>query len=311
SAVTQPSFLTVAFALVAFYFVAPHLGYVRYSHLPQIEGVQHARGDDLGGELRLLGYDLNATQVKAGESVRLTLYWQPLKWLQTDYASFVHLDNPNTLETVAQNVNAHPGNISTIELPLSLYVRDPHVLEVPDRLEPGVYALRIGLLNTRDDTALAVMQPDGSRRTRVWLQSVRVHRAVPPDLRAITRANVRFGSIELLGYTLDSQRVLTTYWRALRTPNDDATLFVHLLDGTGQTVATFDAPPTNDLLPVSAWERDEVVVDRRALGASANGASRIALGLYDPNTLQRLPAQTSDGQRLSENQFVLDGVLAP
>ncbi|MCA1553684.1 MAG: YfhO family protein, partial [Chloroflexi bacterium] len=39
SAVTQPSFLTVAFALVAFYFVAPHLGYVRYSHLPQIEGV--------------------------------------------------------------------------------------------------------------------------------------------------------------------------------------------------------------------------------------------------------------------------------
>ncbi|TMC55408.1 MAG: hypothetical protein E6J26_08050, partial [Chloroflexi bacterium] len=264
-AVAPRSFpVPAALVLIAFYFVAPHLGFVRASTLPAIAGLQHARADDFGGELQLLGYDLSAAQVRSGEALALTLDWQPLRLIQKDYATFVHLDNPLTLETVAEDVNAHPGNISTVELPLSLYVRDPHVLSVPNATEPGVYWLRVGVMDAHAGAALPVAQADGSRRTRATLQAVRVYRSQPLDLGGITRANVRFGQVELIGYTLDARNVLTTYWRATQTPNVDATMFVHLLDEQGQTRATFDGPPTQGLLPLSAWDKDEVVIDRRA-----------------------------------------------
>lgn len=297
--------LITSLALIAFYFAAPQIGYVRYSPLPTVLGVQHARDDNVGDQMRLLGYDLSASSVSAGDALALTLYWQPLRLIEKDYAVFVHLDNPLTLETVAQTINDHPGNISTVELPLSLYVRDPHVLRVPATVEPGVYWLRIGLLDTRSDQALPITQSDGSRRTRLLLQTVRVRRAALPDLSDVTLTPVRFGNIELVGYTLDAHHQLTLYWRATQTPNADATVFVHLLDAKGQTVATFDGPPTGGLLPISAWDQDEIVMDRRTLTAPSQGVFRIALGLYDPRTTQRYPARIADGQPLPNDQFVL------
>jgi hypothetical protein len=295
----------VAGVLIAFYFVAPHIGFVRFSHLPQIIGMQHARDDRLGDEMRLLGYDLHAPSVNAGETLALTLYWQPLRFSQNDYAVFAHLDNPLTLETVAQTLNDRPGNISTVELPLSLYVRDPHALRVPETVEPGVYLLRAGMLNPRTGSALPATQPDGSLRTRVSLQSVRVRRAAPVDLAGVTRVNARVGPVELLGYTLDGRSQLSLYWRATQTPAPDATVFVHLLAASSQTVATFDGPPAGGLLPISAWEKDEIVVDRRSIGSIAAGSARLAVGLYDPQTLQRWPAQGADGRRLDGDEVVL------
>jgi 6-pyruvoyl-tetrahydropterin synthase related domain len=295
----------VAGVLIAFYFVAPHIGFVRFSHLPQIIGMQHARDDRLGDEMRLLGYDLPAPSVNAGETLALTLYWQPLRFSQNDYAVFAHLDNPLTLETVAQTLNDRPGNISTVELPLSLYVRDPHALRVPETVEPGVYLLRAGMLNPRTGSALPATQPDGSLRTRVSLQSVRVRRAAPVDLAGVTRVNARVGPVELLGYTLDGRSQLSLYWRATQTPAPDATVFVHLLAASSQTVATFDGPPAGGLLPISAWEKDEIVVDRRSIGSIAAGNARLAVGLYDPQTLQRWPAQGADGRRLDGDEVVL------
>ena len=297
--------LLCSLALIAFWFIAPHVGVVRVSPLPTIIGVQHPRADQLGDEMRLLGYDVSAASVTAGDALALTLYWQPLRVSQNDYAVFAHLDHPITLDTVAQTLNDHPGNISTVELPLALYVRDPHVLRVPTNIEPGLYWLRVGMINTRNNQALSVTQPDGSRRTRVLLQPIRVRRATPVDLNGVTRTSVRFGAIELIGYTRDAQSQLTLYWRATQAPNVDATVFVHWLDANNHAVATGDGPPTGGLLPVSAWDKDEVVVDRRTLTPSS-GAVRIAVGLYDPQTLQRYAAVGADGRRLRDDQFVIE-----
>ncbi len=304
SVVRRRSSIVVTLAIIVFYFIAPRIGFVRVSSLPTIVGAQHARQDNFGDELQLLAYDLPSASVNTGDPLALTLYWQPLRRIESDYAVFVHLDSPLTLETVAQDVNAHPGNISTIELPLSLYVRDPHVVSVPHSVEPGIYALRVGVLDTHANRALTVTQPDGSQRTRDTLQTIRVRRSTSVDLSGITRANVRFGNVELIGYTLGADNLLTTYWRAAQMPNADATMFVHLLDANGQTVTTFDAPPTNGLLPLSAWDKDEIVIDRRTLKSNAD-AARIALGLYDPQSSQRYSAQNTDGARLPDDQVVL------
>jgi hypothetical protein len=304
--------LAIAAALlIAFYFAAPHLGFIRYSQLPQVIGMQHARDDRLGEELRLLGYDLPLTSVRAGDTLPLTLYWQPLRTIQNDYAVFAHLDNPLTLETVAQTLNDRPGNISTVELPLSLYVRDPHVLRVPASVEPGLYLLRAGVLNPRTGTALPVSQPDGSQRTRVSLQSVRVRRAAQPDLSGVRTIDAHIGPVELLGYMLDAQNQLTLYWRAPQTPVPDATIFVHLLDAANQVTASFDGPPAGGLQPLSAWERYEIVVDRRSITPAPAGHLRLAVGLYDPQTQQRLPAYANDGRRLDSDEVIIEVVRNP
>ncbi|MBI5876292.1 MAG: hypothetical protein HZB53_01470 [Chloroflexi bacterium] len=302
--------VTVALLLAGFWFVAPGLGYVRYSRLPDVTGMQHPSGTPFGEELRLLGYDLSASSVTAGNALALTFYWQPLRNIERDYAVFAHLDNPLTLETVAQTWNERPGNISTLELPLSMYVRDPHVMNVPADVAPGLYLLRVGMLNPRSGQALTVAGADGVRRTRLLLQPVRVRAAAPPDLSAVTRADARFGGIELVGYTLDPSGVLVLYWRAAQTPDADATVFVHLLGADGKPAATFDGPPAGGLLPTSAWEPGEVVADRRVLKAGADGPFRIAVGLYDPQSTRRYPAQGADGAPLSDDQFVLDRTLA-
>jgi hypothetical protein len=300
--VPRPLWLAVS-ALIVFTFIAPRIGYVRFSQLPDVIGMQHRRGDKFGAEMTLLGYDLSGDTVTTGDVLNLTLYWQPQRSSQKDYAVFVHLDNPQTLETVAQTLNDHPGNISTIDLPLSLYVRDPHVLRIPDGVEPGIYLLRVGMIDPRTNVALTVAQPDGTQRTRDTLQMVRVRRAAPPDLSGVTRVDAHFGNIDLLGYTLNGSQ-LTLYWRAPQTPSADATVFVHLLDITGKPTATFDGPPANGLLPTSAWDANEIVVDRRTLALPAGGF-QLGLGLYDPQTQQRYAATSSDGQRLANDQFVI------
>ena len=312
----QRPLVVAGVCLILLYFAGPALGYIRYSRLPEITGMQQARADRFGDELRLLGYDLppplsargGSATVRSGDALPLTLYWQPLRTIENDYSVFAHLDNPLTLETVAQTLNDRPGNISTVELPLSLYVRDPHVLRIPADVEPGLYLLRVGVLNPRTGAALTAAQPDGTQRTRVALQSVRVRSAAQPDMRGVHTIDARVGAVELMGYTLDAQNRLSLYWRAPQPPVPDATIFVHVLDGGSQTTATFDGPPAGGLLPLSAWERYEVVVDRRTITAVA-GPLRLAIGMYDPQTQARLPAYAQDGHRLADDAVVLDSVI--
>jgi hypothetical protein len=297
----------ISLALIIFYFIAPALGFIRYSPLPQVIGVQQTRNDNLGDEFRLLGYDVSAASLTAGESLALTLYWQPLRAIEKDYAVFVHLDHPQTLRTIAETKRAHPGNISTVDLPLSLYIRDAHVLTTTTTIEPGVYRLRVGMVDTRLNQSLPVTQPDGTQRGAVDLQTVRVRRATPIDLSGVTQTQARFGDVELVGYKLVAN-LLTLYWRAAQASQSEATVFIHLLDANNQPVAMFDSPPTNGLLPMRAWDKDEIVADHRLITAKTSGTFRLAIGLYDPQTLQRYPAMLN-GQPLPNDAYVLERAL--
>src|SRR5262249_22305355 len=163
-------------------------------------------------------------------------------------------------------------------LPLSLYVRDPHVLRVPDSVEPGVYLLRVGMIDPRSNVALPVTQLDGTQRTRDTLQTVRVRRAVQVDLSGVTTVGAHFGAIESIGCARSGSQ-LTLSWRTPQPLKTDATVFVHVLDAAGQPLGTFDGPPTGGLLPTSAWDANEIVVDHRALTLPSSGAYQIALGL--------------------------------
>lgn len=116
-------------------------------------------------------------------------------------------------------------------------------------------------------------------------------------------------AIRLAGYELESQPrrpgdplTLALYWQAqpdVPQP-DDVTVFVHLLDKDETVVAGYDSPPCRGSCPASAWRPGEVIRDEYRLSLPADlpaGNYQIEIGLYDPQTLERLPVP-GHGDRL-------------
>ncbi|MBU1747206.1 MAG: glycosyltransferase family 39 protein, partial [Chloroflexi bacterium] len=122
-----------------------------------------------------------------------------------------------------------------------------------------------------------------------------------PDLSSHYQpVNARLGdAVELLGYAQRSvdqsgSQILqiALYWRCLAPVEKDYTVFNHLLDGDGAWVASQDDPPANGFYPTSWWQPGDVIVDQHTLVVPADtppGAYQLAVGLYDPATMQRLP----------------------
>jgi hypothetical protein len=116
-------------------------------------------------------------------------------------------------------------------------------------------------------------------------------------------------SIELAGYGASIDREsgqvwLTLYWRTLRTPADDYTIFVHLLDGQGRRISQDDRRPLDGRFPTHLWRAGDVMHTDHALQASQaclRSACYMAVGLYDWETGRRLPVT----QGASEGDAVL------
>ncbi|MBX0327181.1 hypothetical protein K2Z83_05745 [Oscillochloris sp. ZM17-4] len=85
---------------------------------------------------------------------------------------------------------------------------------------------------------------------------------------------------------------INLYWRALAPMDVDYTLFVHLVDAAGATVAQRDLPLRYADYPTSRWRPGELVIDRAdmPLPALPPGDYRLEIGLYDAAMGAALPA---------------------
>jgi hypothetical protein len=138
---------------------------------------------------------------------------------------------------------------------------------------------------------------------------------LPGDVSFSTQ-RVRYGDeIELLGYTLERTGIsagdpvaLTLYWWALRPVETDYTVFAHLLDPAGEMRSGADSYPVLGTFPTTHWPVGRVVADRRVVPGSEGvpGEYRIEVGLYEFESMQRLPAYDASGQRLPGDRAILD-----
>ncbi|MGQ9786885.1 MAG: DUF2079 domain-containing protein [Anaerolineae bacterium] len=114
---------------------------------------------DLGGQMRLLGYDLAPTPAHPGGALTVTLTWQAARAMSWDYTIFVHLLDSNG-HKVAQH-DGQPWN--DVPLPTSSWrvgevVRDVHLLNLPADLPPGTYQLQLGVYYWPTGERLPVLQ---------------------------------------------------------------------------------------------------------------------------------------------------------
>ena len=116
--------------------------------------VEYPMQSDLGAQVRLAGYDLSTTRLAPGAALTVTLEWQALQEMTSDYKSFVHvLDAAGRLVAGSDAVPADWTRPTTGWL-AGEYVTDLHTLALPGHLAPGQYRLETGLYEAESNQRL-------------------------------------------------------------------------------------------------------------------------------------------------------------
>jgi hypothetical protein len=220
-----------------------------------------------------------------------------------DYQVELALVDEEGREGQVQRFELSPGWPSG-EWPADAIVRGRYVLGVDTWLDGGKYAVVLRLV--RDGLAVGRGVEVGEVEMLLPERSF----AVPVMER---EAGAAFGDdLRLLGYDLeteaDSLRI-TLHWQALRRMDVSYTMFVHVFDpATGEIVGQADVVPYGFTYPTVWWEAGEVVSDEVVvtLKDAPRGTYSLALGVYDPDTRDRLAisGQPSDFV-VDDNRLIL------
>ena len=116
-----------------------------YSPPGQARPASRQMQEKLGGQVALLGYDLDPATVRQGGEVVVRLYWQALQPLGRDYSSYVHLTAGPEQTTFAASDATHPGYIPTTSWHSTLYTVDEQVVSIPAAAPPVAMQVRVGL----------------------------------------------------------------------------------------------------------------------------------------------------------------------
>jgi 4-amino-4-deoxy-L-arabinose transferase-like glycosyltransferase len=130
-----------------------------------------ARGE-LGGVVRLLGYDLPQPSVEAGSTLPLTLTWESLASFDADYTVFVHLVGSDGTPLAQTDSQPLDGTYPTRYWDVGDRLADSHELSVPSDVPPGEYELYVGMyLPTTGERLLAASGGDLIRLTHVNVEA--------------------------------------------------------------------------------------------------------------------------------------------
>lgn len=146
-----------------------------------------------------------------------------------------------------------------------------------------------------------------------------------PRAPAIRRAiHASLGeNILLIGYDLEREEIaagqmlqVTLHWRPTTRVDKSFKVFVHLIGAMNPRTQSpvwvqRDAEPVGGSRPTTQWQIGELIDDRYSLqipGDMPPGDYVVEVGMYDPETLARLPVLDDQGQRVAEDRIVLGRV---
>jgi hypothetical protein len=236
-----------------------------YALLPE-PAVQRQRRADFGDELALTGFGLSSTQLHPGDELQITLDWQGLALAGPAYTAFLHLVTPEGVGVAGVDEPVLHGLYQPDLWPRDQTLPDRHTLSLPPNLPSGRYRLDVGLYPSDQPGALLpVVDSD-----HLPLAMLAVGEATTPSPPA-QETDVVFGDqIRLLGYDLECSAQsracsLQLHWQAVAAMERDYTVFVHVVDASGEFATQDDHPPGDPFFPTSTWLPGEIVLDQHTL----------------------------------------------
>ncbi len=126
------------------------------------------------GQAILVGYRLEASQVKRGGSLRLALHWRPVQQIQQDLHVFVHVTAPDGFVVAQQDGVPAGGTWSTRDWIPGESIVDTYTVSVD--AAPGTYSLVAGMYDPTTLARVPVVDANGVPQTedRIVLTQVTV-----------------------------------------------------------------------------------------------------------------------------------------
>jgi hypothetical protein len=133
------------------------------------------------------------------------------------------------------------------------------------------------------------------------------HNATPPEAVLASWPD----GVQLISATTDSEAgapVLNLDWFIGGPGDPDVTVFVHILDESGQVVAQADGDLVGGYVPIGLWQINDRITEQRPLILPnlSSGKYRIAIGLYNRNSLQRTIPMDVQGIPVTDGALILD-----
>jgi 4-amino-4-deoxy-L-arabinose transferase-like glycosyltransferase len=296
--------------------------YARPPQLDQaaLEAIPNRLDVTFGGKMQLLGYRVDADTVQPGGTPAVTLYWQAVAAMDTDYTVFVHLLDESEIIVAQRDTYPGLGNAPTSTWQVGEAIADTYLIPVSATAYAPAHAqFEVGLYDYRSQQRLPVCDADGEPLG----DSVRFARIeIVPNAESEWPNPVRFNfqeRIALIGYEVDRRVLspgetarLTLYWEALAPLDEDYVVFVQVLRQGDQRWAGGDGMPQNGAAPTSGWEVGQVVADEHELTFPPDAPEdvyEIEVGWYSAATMRRLKVwDESDPQRQGRSRVVLSKI---
>ena len=256
------------------------------------------------GAIELVGVELEPDQSRVPgdpEPLRLTLYWRSAETVSNDYLSGINVLG-RELE-VAARVNRHPawGAIPTSDWEPDQIWQDAYQVYLSDEATaPNRLRFKVDLFDPESESGLVATDASGAPIELLIVGEARLAESEVTVVEPSVRLSQEFAQgVVLYGYNMPrriragQQLPVELTWISQQQPARDYTVFVQLLDSSGQLVGSGDAEPVlNGEYPTGLWRQGDVIVDGHMVQVSAElppATYTIAVGLYDRETFARLP----------------------
>jgi hypothetical protein len=270
-----------------------------------------------GGEVDLLGYDVDLSPRQPSNTIYLTAYWRGRRTMSRDHVGVAYLLD-HTATAWGQTEHTLGGPYPNILWAAGESVTEEYRLTINPQTPPGLYTIEFSVYDFEAGAIryLSAAMPGESQPVdRLYLGRLRVTdpaEGQPPSHPFAARLG---DAIQLLGYDLSAEQLaagqplrLALHWQASHQPAADYTVFTQLLGPDGQVWAQFDNQPQAGRYPTSAWAVQTKIVDRYELKlkeGAPSGDYRLLVGMYDLASGQRLPAVAADGSPFPDNAIPL------
>ena len=269
-----------------------------------------------GEQFHLLGYSIEPETMQVGDAVTLTLFWQLAQ----------PADGSGLISAVVQvapidpemQVTAVSELLGTSRYPTPFWqmgeiIVQQHTLTLAEGIPaPSLYWFDVILLDEATQTRLPIVWQAESLADsllRIGPEPIFSEETAVPI--PATRTDYTFGQqIQLDGYEIhpaesEAGLVLTLHWQALAQPTTDWTVFIHLVDESGDLIAQGDSVPRDGNFPTLWWTAGTTIPDTHLLAGQIScdelSQYRLLLGFYNPATNERLPVSDAFGQPLPNN----------
>ena len=237
---------------------------LEYGRLYPGPAAQNYSGTKLEGRGTLYGYDLGARELKAGEVLKVKLYWRNEGQQATD-AFFVEIQDAAGYRWAMAYAAPRRGFEGAAGRRKEI-VESEARLWLPTGMPPGHYFLKMGFVADGGKTLVGRFElPDDGDDVLVGLPDTWAGAEGAPVSHAV---NFGLSDVSLLGYDLWPQVIeagergwLTLHWRAEQDEPQDYVVGIRMMDASGEEITYWLGRPVYSGYATSEWKRGQLVQD--------------------------------------------------